>query len=456
MPITTSSDEARVLFIEGRYYKENVQPGKADSLFRQAIAIDPDFALAYLYISKRAGLQDAISLAEKVSGGEQLMIKASGKHYIGDIEGALSLYDSLAALFPKDKHCLYYQALMYRYSFEQEIVISLVERILELDPYYSAAFNLLAYTYMDLQRFDEAKAAMQKYINYFEGTNINALDSYAEMLTMTGEYEEAIETFKRVWIYQPSWTSKYYKIAWNYIHLGKFDLAFDYCKQLYEYGMKDNLWGKEQRQALGMMATICFVQGDLEGALMFKDQVIQLAGENNDLEDVAFSWLHKGWYTFRGGDVSKGIKLLEHGLKLFQDSIIILENPEIMSMYFHGTLSVAYAEIGNTENSRDHLNLAEFYFDSIEPNDYAMNWMNTYRSAFAILVGDFDYAIRVLEPIHQYGSQWRFYLAKAYELKGDRQSAIKNYHQAMHQWMPVTTGYFYNEAKERLEALMNE
>ena len=62
VPITTTSQEARKLFIEGRELAEFWQAEKANALFKRAIEIDPEFALAYLF--KAATSPDAKEFKE--------------------------------------------------------------------------------------------------------------------------------------------------------------------------------------------------------------------------------------------------------------------------------------------------------------------------------------------------------------------------------------------------------
>jgi tetratricopeptide (TPR) repeat protein len=49
IPITTKSDEARKIFLEGLALFDNVRWDEARELFAKAVEKDPDFATAYLY-----------------------------------------------------------------------------------------------------------------------------------------------------------------------------------------------------------------------------------------------------------------------------------------------------------------------------------------------------------------------------------------------------------------------
>ena len=84
IPITTSSDEARQLYLKGRDLAEKLRATDAHALYEQAVAKDPNFALAYVGLANTAGTTkefidaatQAASLAGSVSEGERHIILA--------------------------------------------------------------------------------------------------------------------------------------------------------------------------------------------------------------------------------------------------------------------------------------------------------------------------------------------------------------------------------------------
>ncbi len=184
MPITTSSEEARELFLRGRELSENGLGVRADTLIKQAIALDPDFALAHLFISSQIGVPKAKELINKVSLGEALMIRATEAYYSGDFIVSDLTTDSLIDMFPRDKNCLLFASINF-YNRDITKTIEYLNRASEIDPYYAAPYNLLGYQMIDLNRFDEAKAAFLKYLDIYPNSG-NILDSFAEMLLKMG------------------------------------------------------------------------------------------------------------------------------------------------------------------------------------------------------------------------------------------------------------------------------
>ncbi len=84
LPITTSSDEARTLYLQGRDLLEKLRGTDARRLFEQALAKDADFALAHVGLANTSGTTKefidaatrAAGLAGKVSEGERHLILA--------------------------------------------------------------------------------------------------------------------------------------------------------------------------------------------------------------------------------------------------------------------------------------------------------------------------------------------------------------------------------------------
>src|SRR5437762_2051450 len=85
IPITTKSEEARNEFLQGRTLAEKLLVQDSLAHFDRAIALDPEFAAAELARCNASPTakeffehqQKAISLADKVSDGEKLLILAN-------------------------------------------------------------------------------------------------------------------------------------------------------------------------------------------------------------------------------------------------------------------------------------------------------------------------------------------------------------------------------------------
>ncbi len=454
MPITTSSEEARVLFVQGRDYYENVHYQLSDSMMRLAIQMDSQFALAYLYLNQSVGLDDAKALKDQVSIGERLLIDAVAAILTNDLDAALMAIDSLVMLYPKDKYCLNRASRYYWRAGKMQKAEKFSRMAITLDPYYAAAHNVLAFELIESEQYEEAKEAFEDYIELWSdknlGVNANTMDSYAEMLWLTSDYQAALEAYRKTMQIDSGWTQSYRQIIWIYIHLEDFEEAIAHCNELYEMG------DREERWAVSMKANICLIRGDVDGALRVMDDYNEVCYEKSNLSRVVRNLYHKGWYAMRAGHEKQAIEIFHEGMSLLSDSSRQINDSDGLMMLFHGGLSVAYGQNDNMLDAETSLSRARAYFSDFSSITYFKSWMKTFEGIYEINMGNFDTAISILTPPGYYNPHHQFYLAKAYELRSDIEMAYKYYRKVTFQPDPLMTGMFYKESKEKCMALRNE
>src|SRR5437763_1496756 len=115
VPITTSSTEARKLFLQGREARENWHLPEALDAWRAAAQKDPKFALAQVYVSfntpdpkeELSARLAAKRLAAGTTPGEQLLIRWFTGAKEGDFIPAIFAMNDLLAQYPNDKWLLF-------------------------------------------------------------------------------------------------------------------------------------------------------------------------------------------------------------------------------------------------------------------------------------------------------------------------------------------------------------
>jgi tetratricopeptide (TPR) repeat protein len=214
MPITTSSAEARQLYLQAWEKADNLELQAASELADQAIAKDPSFAMAYLlrgssggYQVFRKNLDMAVSLADKVSPAERHWILATKARAEGDTAAMKAHMDQLVALFPDDKHVQFSLAgyLMFTARDERQAAVHL-RKATTIDPAFAAGYNMLGYAQMQMGEFDAAEASFKKYVSLLPDRP-NPYDSYAEMLMKTGRYDESIAQYRKALEKDPTFVS---------------------------------------------------------------------------------------------------------------------------------------------------------------------------------------------------------------------------------------------------------
>ncbi len=172
--VTTASLEALNAYTLG--LKARQQKGDVASIpfFRQAIELDPNFAMAYLQLATRYGnldeaeqakpsLEKAFMLRDRVSKREAFYIASS--YYdslIGDLQKADEVYQLWAQVYPQDSTPLdrLGNDYIFRGQYPQALEVLLEEKKLAQGGFYNYA-NLVA-AYINLNRLHEARLEVEQ------------------------------------------------------------------------------------------------------------------------------------------------------------------------------------------------------------------------------------------------------------------------------------------------------
>lgn len=109
IPITTASNQAFNLYLEGQYLFDVGRGVQARQKFLAAAEADPDFALAYYGVSNAAlsfaeyqgSLDSAVQHSEGISEGEKLMIGVNRSFLTNDSAAGLAMAGELTAAYPE-------------------------------------------------------------------------------------------------------------------------------------------------------------------------------------------------------------------------------------------------------------------------------------------------------------------------------------------------------------------
>jgi tetratricopeptide (TPR) repeat protein len=228
IPITTTSDEARQLYVQGRDLAEKLRATDARTLYEQAVAKDKDFALGYLGLANTAGttkefidgVTRAASFAGKVSEGERHMLLGLEAAMKGNPELTRTHYSELVRMYPNDERA---QNLLATFHFgrqEYETAVSHYVKATTINPSFSPPYNQMGYAYRFLERFPEAESAFKKYIELIPG-DPNPYDSYAELLMKMGRFDDSIKNYEKALSIDGNFIASYIGIGNNYLAMGQ-------------------------------------------------------------------------------------------------------------------------------------------------------------------------------------------------------------------------------------------
>lgn len=241
--ITSSSPEAYRYYSEGRNYHLIGENRKSIELMERAIAIDPEFAMAYrslavsynnlaLFAEREKYIQKAMELVDRLSDRERYMIE--GDFYYNSektYDKSLEAYEELLELYPNDdivNHnlALTYQALgdwdraIERYEVCRQVTTDFIYTYTQLADMYSRknmyeksnevleeylnnvadhlmVHHNLAYNYIDLGKLDHALAEVEKAF-YLDPTYYENFMIRGDIYTIKGEFIKAEQQFNKL------------------------------------------------------------------------------------------------------------------------------------------------------------------------------------------------------------------------------------------------------------------
>jgi len=174
----TANAEAYQLFLKGRFYaiKRTAKDAKqALDYYQQAVAIDPNYALAYAGLAESnwfLALYSYPQVNEVIPKARQLALKA------------LELDSSLA-----EPHSIL-GVICFNYDHDFACMEREQMRALELNPNYAEAHRRYGLLLYDLGRFEEAHVALKRALE-IDSLSPVTNQNYAQLLFYEGRYEES-------------------------------------------------------------------------------------------------------------------------------------------------------------------------------------------------------------------------------------------------------------------------
>lgn len=434
IPITTSSDKARALFVEGRDYSENLRGSRAISLFQDAIILDSNFALAHLNLSFLqtntdnffAYLERAESLADRLSKGEQLAIKVARANADGDPLLAGEYFEQMVEAYPKDERAHY--SLGNYYFGQQEYVLALeqYDDVKKLDSNFSPVYNQAGYAYRNLGDYDKAENSFRKYIDLIPN-DPNPYDSYAEMLMKIGKFDASIEWYQKAIAVDSSFVPSYLGVANNLALLNQFDSARSQLAELFQIAPTS----RDKRQALLSTAVTFVDQRDFSAAIIELQKSLVIAKEDSDLGGISLDHFLIGQVMAESGDFDSAKKQFELGTTVIEQSDLPEGTKENARLNLQFGLARTAAAQNDETTTRKHIavfrELAE-----VKSSPFQVRRYHQLEGILALLTGDYDRAIGELQQTNQQNVYNVYRLMLAYRGKGELQNARILLKQVLH------------------------
>ena len=430
VPITTKSDEARKIFMEGRQMFENIRWDEARELFSRAIENDPDFAMAHLYrgftyigssaMDLQNNLQHAVDLAPKVSEGERLMIEAENAFFIENnpVKG-IELFEQLVQKFPKDKRAHDDLGTVYYFRDEDDKAIAELEKAIEIDSRFAPPYNMLGYAYREKGDYDKAEEAFKNYVGLIPD-EANPHDSMADLYTKMGRHEDAIKHYEKAVELNPKFAVSQRKIGTNLMFMGRYDEA----REAFRKAMEMEVTPAGRITSKGMFGFSYLYEGKHQKALANADEAIKMATEANLPERAAQIHSGKCRVYIEMGDLDAAEQSIAECKKVVQGSELresVKENFAKQALYDEAIIAAKRKDFKTAMAKADkHKAKIEAGKDPKEmENHHALLGHINY------IKGDYAKAIDYLKQANQENPYAVYHLALAESKAGDQAKAAK-------------------------------
>lgn len=422
---TTASEEARKEFLKGRDLAERLLIQDSIQHFDKAISLDPNFALAELNratVSPTAKeffdhLKRAVSLADKASEGERLLILGTEAGANGNPTKQKELLERLVAAYLNDERAHFN---LGNYHFGQQDFPSAIlhyKKATELAPDYSTAYNILGYAYRQNQDYANAEQAFRKYIELIPN-DPNPYDSLAELFLKMGKFDEAIEQYRKALSIDSNFINSHLGIGMALMYQGKTDQAAAEINKITAKARSDG----ERRTALFALTVLAADSGKLDQALAEVDKQYALGEKTGDVPNMAGDLQLRGNILLEAGKNDEAKQAYERSLKMTLDSNLSAEIKENAKLFHHYNL--AAVALGKKDYAVAKTETEEFRKGAeAARNPAQVKQAHELAGRIALEEKKYEQAISELLQANQQNPYDLYRLCQAYQGHGDQQKA---------------------------------
>ncbi len=499
--ITSSSPEALKAYTKGVLLYRERRFKDSNGAFLEAVALDPEFALAYLKISENYAyladqeksdeyLAKATSLLNRVSDREFYLIQALAAKTVPE---TIQYFEKLLELYPDDLAGNGYLGSTYRNLEEWDLALDRFEKIIELDPEDELIYENLAYIYMAKGRYEksreiltEGQALFPNPIHYHqrmamaylcEGNAdaalmeaekayaINPESSVTDELAghiyqVKGDYPAAERCYRRE-MASPDSISQYLGKVWlchmNLLLGNRSRLLAEIAEGLTRFGKERMIYGVFNLQLLG--AYVHLTDGRIPEALEASSKALESALESSHDVYISFASHLRGLVYVKAGRLDEAVREADRLKQRTEE-----RGARKGLRHYHHLM-------GEVSRARGDIGTAVDYFEiaaSLLPEEHHQRDSHVFflfSLASALLEnGEEEKALNTYERITKLTTgrlRWsdrytlsHYHLAEIHRRRGNREEAARLYREFLGLWSEADPGIpEIGEAARRLEEL---
>jgi len=427
IPLTAASEEALKIFLEGRDLFERLQAQESLAFFEKAVEEDPDFAMAYLFLSFAQptakgffeNLNQAVARADIVSTGEKWWI-------LGFQAGANAFpmkqrefFKKLVVAYPQDERA---HTLLGNHYFGQQMyyeAIAEYDKAIEINPDFSQPYNQAGYAHRFLEQYAEAEKAFIKYIQLIPD-DPNPYDSYGELLMKMGEYDRSIESYKKALTINPNFVASHIGIATNLNLKDDHEGARNQLQMQYDMARNDG----ERRAALFAMTVSYVDEGRMDEALGEQAKQYALAEKINDASAMAGDLIITGNILLESGKPDEAMANYKKSVDIVEASDLaeeVKDNARRNFLFDSGRVALKKADLETATALCD-----EYYEEVKAINNTFQIWQaHQLKGMIALEEKDYDNALKEFRRANLQNPYNYYRMTLAFQGAGDKNKAIE-------------------------------
>jgi len=324
--ITTRSTKAFQYYIEGKHYVNLTQYQKSTDSFKNAIELDPEFAMAYwalgwsyAYIedweNRARSFNKTMGLLDHVSEREKYLIQGT---YYGESENTFQLsLDSLKKLveiYPDDCEGNEHLGVNFQFIERWDEAIQSLETNRKNNCLSPAGSIFLANSYLAKAEFENALSVLvESSSNFSDSVLVRELNS--RIYLVENRFDLALAEMEKTVEFEPD--SYYYKLKLGDIYYLMGD--FQKSERIYRNLLASDKIN-QKLEALFRIQNNLFVQGKFGQCCEAIQEYRTLVADHDDYKIKELNYIIQGYFYISMNRSDQAVRTLDEALRIFKSS----------------------------------------------------------------------------------------------------------------------------------------